>query len=238
MDARSAELTKYAANSMLATRISFMNEIANLCDEVGADVEHVRRGVGMDVRIGNKFLFPGVGYGGSCFPKDVKAAIATAREHGMTMEVLEAVHRTNERQKHLVFDRLLKHFHGEIAGRIVALWGLAFKPGTDDIREAPSLVIIEKLLAAGAIVHGHDPVAGPAITAQFGDRIKLFDNNYDAAEGASALAVLTEWNQYRRPNFDTLRERMDDHVLFDGRNVWEPEFVREYGFTYFGVGRR
>ena len=238
MDARSAELTKYASNAMLATRISFMNEIANLCDRVGADVELVRRGIGMDQRIGPKFLFPGVGYGGSCFPKDVKAALATAREAGLSLEVLDAVHRVNERQKQLLFDKVIDHFAGAISGRRFALWGLSFKPGTDDIREAPALVIIERLLAAGATVHAHDPEAATAIAAQFGDRVRLFENQYDATDGASALLLATEWNQYRRPNWKTLASRMAERVLFDGRNIWEPRFVRERDFTYYGIGRR
>ncbi len=237
MDPRSAELAKYASNAMLATRISFMNEIANLCDRVGADVELVRRGIGMDQRIGAKFLFPGVGYGGSCFPKDVKAAMSTAREAGMTLEVLEAVHRVNEAQKQLLFDKLHKHFDGAIAGKTFALWGLSFKPGTDDTREAPALVMIDKLLGAGATVHAHDPEGMAPIRALYGDRIKLFDNAYDAATGASALILLTEWNQYRRPNWKTLKERLVHPLLFDGRNIWDPRFVRERDFTYYGIGR-
>ena len=237
MDARSAELTKYASNAMLATRISFMNEMANLCDRVGADVELVRRGLGMDQRIGPKFLFPGVGYGGSCFPKDVKAALATAREAGMSLEVLDAVHRVNEKQKQLMFDKLLAHFTGGLAGRTIALWGLSFKPGTDDIREAPALVMIDRLLAAGATVHGHDPEAMSAVRAQLGDRVRLFDDQYEATVGASALVLMTEWNQYRRPNWKTLKGKLSEAVVFDGRNIWEPRFVRERGFVYYGVGR-
>jgi UDPglucose 6-dehydrogenase len=237
MDAVSAELTKYAANAYLATRISFINDVANLCERVGADVEMVRRGMGMDQRIGPKFLFPGIGYGGSCFPKDVKAAMATAREAGHTLDILESVHRVNERQKRLLADKILKHF-GDVKGRTIAIWGLAFKPGTDDIREAPSLSIIDRLLEAGAAVHAHDPVANDQMRAKYGDRIKLFEANYDAAAGASALALLTEWHQFRRPNFQRLKDLLEEPVLFDGRNVWEPKEVRQLGFTYYAIGRR
>ena len=239
MDARSAELTKYASNAYLATRISFINDIANLCEKVGADVEMVRRGMGMDVRIGPKFLFPGIGYGGSCFPKDVKAVMITAREHHHPLEILDAVHKVNERQKRLLADKIIAHFGGgSLAGKTIALWGLAFKPGTDDIREAPSLSIIERLLEAGATIHGHDPVANEAIGKQLGARIKLFEHNYEAATGADALALLTEWHQFRRPSFVKLKELMRQHVLFDGRNNWEPSEVRELGFKYYGIGRR
>jgi UDPglucose 6-dehydrogenase len=238
MDARSAELTKYASNAYLATRISFMNDIANLCERVGADVEMVRRGMGMDQRIGPKFLFPGIGYGGSCFPKDVKAVMSTAREAGHPLEILESVHKVNERQKALLGDKIVKHFGGSLEGKTIALWGLAFKPGTDDIREAPSLSVIERLLAAGAVVHAHDPVANEQMQKQYGDRIKLFEANYDAAAGAHALALLTEWHQFRRPNFKRLKETLREPVLFDGRNIWDTAEVRELGFTYYGIGRR
>jgi UDPglucose 6-dehydrogenase len=236
MDARSAELTKYASNAYLATRISFMNDVANLCERVGADVEMVRRGMGMDQRIGPKFLFPGIGYGGSCFPKDVKAAMATAREAGSSLEILEAVHRVNEKQKAVLADKILQHFP-ELKGKTIALWGLAFKPGTDDTREAPSGVIIERLLEAGARVRVHDPVANESSRRVFGDRIEYFETNYEAATGAHALALLTEWHQFRRPNFRRLLELMAEPVLFDGRNIWEPKEVRAVGFTYYGIGR-
>jgi UDPglucose 6-dehydrogenase len=236
MDARSAELTKYASNAYLATRISFMNDVANLCERVGADVEMVRRGMGMDPRIGPKFLFPGVGYGGSCFPKDVKAAMATARAHDGTLEILEAVHRVNERQKALLADKIARKL-GTLDGKVVAVWGLAFKPGTDDVREAPSLSVIEKLLAGGARVHAHDPVAHESAKKILGDRVTYFENNYDAAKGADALALLTEWHQFRRPNFKRLKELMRAPHLFDGRNVWEPVEVRALGFSYEGIGR-
>jgi UDPglucose 6-dehydrogenase len=238
MDARSAELTKYASNAFLATRISFMNDMANLCERVGADVEMLRRGMGMDPRIGNKFLYPGVGYGGSCFPKDVRAAMATAREHGGELEILEAVHRVNERQKSVLADKILKHFGGNVRGKKIGVWGLAFKPGTDDIREAPALVVIDRLLAAGARISAHDPVAHDAVKKQLGDKIEYAELNYDAAEGASAVALLTEWHQFRRPNFQRLKQLMAEPVLFDGRNVWDADEVRSVGFTYYGIGRR
>jgi UDPglucose 6-dehydrogenase len=239
MDPRSAELTKYASNAYLATRISFINDVANLCERVGADVEMVRRGMGMDQRIGPKFLFPGIGYGGSCFPKDVKAVMVTAREHGHPLEILDSVHRVNERQKRLLADKIVAHFGGEsLAGKTIALWGLAFKPGTDDVREAPALSIIARLLEAGATVHGHDPVANEAIAKQLGARVKLFEHNYEAATGADALALVTEWHQFRRPNFARLKEIMRQPLLFDGRNSWEPSEVRALGFTYYGIGRR
>jgi UDPglucose 6-dehydrogenase len=238
MDARSAELTKYASNAYLATRISFINDMANLCDRVGADVEMVRRGMGMDPRIGPKFLFPGVGYGGSCFPKDVRAAVATARAHDGSLEILEAVDRVNERQKGLLADKIIRHFGGSLGGKVVAVWGLAFKPGTDDVREAPALAVIERLLGAGAHVQAHDPVANESARKVLGDRVRYFEHNYDAAEGADALALCTEWHQFRRPNFKRLFERMRAPHLFDGRNVWEPQEARALGFTYQGIGRR
>ena len=237
MDARSAELTKYASNAYLATRISFMNDVANLCERVGADVEMVRRGMGMDQRIGPKFLFPGIGYGGSCFPKDVKAAMATARETGSSLEILEAVHRVNEKQKGVLADKIVQHF-SSLKGKTVAVWGLSFKPGTDDTREAPSGVIIERLLEVGARVRVHDPVANESMQRVFGERIEYFGNNYETVTGAHALALLTEWKQFRRPNFKRLLELMAEPVLFDGRNIWDPKEVRELGFTYYGIGRR
>jgi UDPglucose 6-dehydrogenase len=238
MDARSAELTKYASNAFLATRISFMNDLANVCEKLGSDVEMVRRGMGMDQRIGPKFLFPGIGYGGSCFPKDVKAVMATAREAGGMLEILEAVHRVNERQKAVLADKMLAHFGNMLRGKKIAIWGLSFKPGTDDTREAPSLVIIDRLLAAGAHVAVHDPVANDATRKVFGDRIAYHETNYDAVKGANGLALLTEWHQFRRPNFRRLKELVAEPVLFDGRNVWDPEEVRALGFTYYGIGRR
>jgi UDPglucose 6-dehydrogenase len=238
MDALSAELTKYASNAMLATRISFMNDMANLCERVGADVEMVRRGMGMDPRIGAKFLFPGIGYGGSCFPKDVRAAMSTAKDYGWPLEILESVHRVNEKQKGVLADKILKHFNGNVRGKKIAVWGLAFKPGTDDIREAPSLIVIDRLLAAGATISAHDPVAHEAVQKLLGDKIEYAELNYDAAQGASAVALTTEWHQFRRPNFKRLKDIMAEPVLFDGRNVWDADEVRAVGFTYYGIGRK
>ncbi len=237
MDACSAELTKYASNAYLAMRISYMNDMANLCERVGADVEMVRRGMGMDARIGSRFLFPGIGYGGSCFPKDVKAVMATARESGGALEILEAVHRVNDRQKARLADKIIAHHGGDLKGKRVAVWGLAFKPGTDDTRDAPALMVIERLLAAGAQVAVHDPVAGQDALRTFGERVSYHHGNYDAAKGAHALALCTEWREFRRPNFKRLKEMMAAPVLFDGRNVWEPSEVRALGFTYYGIGR-
>jgi UDPglucose 6-dehydrogenase len=237
MDRRSAELTKYAANSMLATRISFMNELARLCDAVGADIELVRHGLGSDSRIGTKFLYAGAGFGGSCFPKDLRAVINTAEQAGTPLQVLSAVQEVNERQKHFIAECVLKHFGGNVRGRKIALWGLAFKPGTDDLREAPALVTIEDLLAAGASIAAADPIALPAARKLLGARVDLLQNNYQCAEGADALALVTEWRDYRRPNFERLHGLMRTPVLIDGRNIWEPAEVRAAGFTYYGVGR-
>ena len=237
MDRRSAELAKYAANAMLATRISFMNELAGLCDAVGSDIELVRKGLGADARIGSKFLYAGAGFGGSCFPKDLRAVISTAKEVGMGLHVLSAVEAVNQRQKHYLTDCLLKHFHGDVSGRKIAVWGLAFKPGTDDVREAPALVLIEDLLAAGARVAASDPVAIPAVRKILGERVEFQASNYQCAEGADALALVTEWHDYRRPNFARLRSIMRTPVVVDGRNVWEPSDLRAAGFTYYGVGR-
>ena len=237
MDRRSAELTKYAANAMLATRISFMNELAGLCDAVGADIEFVRKGLGADARIGGKFLYAGAGFGGSCFPKDLRAVISTAKEAGTPLQVLAAVEAVNERQKHLLGEHLLTHFHGDLHGRKIAVWGLAFKPGTDDMREAPALVLVEDLLAAGARVAATDPVSIPTARKILGDRVELLASNYQCAEDADALALVTEWHDYRRPNFERLRGLMRTAVVVDGRNVWEPSAVRAAGFTYYGVGR-
>jgi UDPglucose 6-dehydrogenase len=241
MDRRSAELTKYAANSMLATRISFMNDLANLCDALGADIELVRKGMGSDARIGNKFLYAGAGFGGSCFPKDLRAAVATGRDAGVRLELLEAVVSVNERQKRLMGDKVLAHLGGSGAtggaGKRVAVWGLTFKPGTDDLREAPALTLIDQLLAAGCEVVATDPQAIPAARKLVGDRVRLETNNYKAAEGADALVLMTEWREYRRPNFERLKQLMRQPVLFDGRNQWEPGPLRAAGFHYTGVGR-
>jgi UDPglucose 6-dehydrogenase len=237
MDRRSAELTKYAANAMLATRISFMNELASLCDAVGADIELVRKGLGSDGRIGTKFLYAGAGYGGSCFPKDLRAVINTAKEAGMSLQVLTAVESVNQKQKHHMAERLRNHFGGDLGGRKIAVWGLAFKPGTDDVREAPALVLIEDLLVAGARVTATDPVAIPPARKILGERVEFLASNYHCAEGADALALVTEWHDYRRPNFERLRSLMRTPVVIDGRNAWQPSEVRAAGFTYYGVGR-
>jgi len=236
MDTRSAELTKYAANAMLATRISFMNDIAMLCERVGGDVDSIRKGMGADKRIGYPFLFPGIGYGGSCFPKDVKALIATAREFGVEFDLMRAVERTNERQKKLLVQKAVRHF-GSLADRQFAVWGVSFKPKTDDTREAPSVEVIEGLLGKGAKVFCHDPVAEGAARRHFGDRIRYASTPYDALEKADALFLVTEWNQFRYPDFDRMKAIMKSPVIFDGRNVFNPSALREKGFVYFGIGR-
>ncbi|WP_224367205.1 UDP-glucose dehydrogenase family protein [Hyalangium versicolor] len=237
MDTASAELTKYTANAMLATRISFMNDIACLCERVGADVEMVRKGIGTDKRIGHSFLFPGVGYGGSCFPKDVKALGITARDAGLEFDLLRAVERTNERHKRLLVTKAVRHFGSSLEGRRVGVWGLAFKPKTDDMREAPSIEIIEGLLAKGAQVTAHDPVALESARRVFGNRITYAPGPYAAAEGMDALFIVTEWNEFRHPDFDRLKHLMKTPVIFDGRNLFEPERMRLRGFTYFCLGR-
>jgi UDPglucose 6-dehydrogenase len=236
MDLRSSELTKYAANAMLATRISFMNEVAALCDKLGADVDHVRRGIGSDKRIGHPFLFPGAGFGGSCFPKDVRALMSTARHLGLDFDLLRAVERVNERQKRSLVEKALKKF-GSLAGKTFGVWGLAFKPKTDDMREAPSLTIIEALVGNGATVRAFDPVAREVAAALFKGRVELVDEPYAAAAGADALFLVTEWNEFRQPDWDRLAATMAGRVLFDGRNIWEAKRVREKGFEYFGIGR-
>jgi UDPglucose 6-dehydrogenase len=239
MDARSAEVTKYACNAMLATRISFMNEMASLCTRVGADVTMVRLGMAWDERIGSRFLFPGVGYGGSCFPKDVKAIISTAEEHRLSLQILKAVEQVNDAQKALLARLVLDHFGGRGEGLTIALWGLAFKPKTDDVREAPARAIADVLLAAGASLRLHDPVARGTFAAELppSDRVTYCESNYDAAAGADALLLVTEWPAYRRPDFRRIKQLLRQPVLFDGRNIWEPEFVREMGFHYACIGR-
>ena len=239
MDPRSAELTKYAANAMLATRISFMNEVAMLCERVGADVDAVRKAMGADKRIGHPFLFPGIGYGGSCFPKDVKALVATARNHGLDFALLAAVDAVNDRQKRLLVQKARAHFtaEGGVRGKRLALWGLAFKPKTDDLRAAPSLAILEELLADGAQVVVHDPVAMDAARKVLGDRVQYADTPYAAVEGADALFLCTEWNEFRQPDFPRIKKLLVKPVLFDGRNIWNPQRLRDLGFTYYGVGR-
>ncbi|QHL89042.1 nucleotide sugar dehydrogenase [Nibribacter ruber] len=236
MDVPSAEMTKYAANSMLATKISFMNDIANLCEIMGADVNMVRRGIGSDSRIGNKFIYPGIGYGGSCFPKDVKALIKTAAEHGYDMQVLKSVESVNEFQKSVMFNKIKRHFNGELSGKVVALWGLSFKPKTDDMREAPSLVIIEKLLEAGAQVKAYDPVAMKEAQHIIGDRIEYVHDEYEALIDADALMVVTEWPEFRSPNFQVVGKLLKNKVIFDGRNIYDAKELQELGFAYQGIG--
>lgn len=236
MDCASAELSKYAANAMLATRISFMNEIANVCDAVGADVDHVRAAVGSDRRIGSSFLFPGVGYGGSCFPKDVKALLRFAKEQRYDFQILRAVEAVNESQKAWVLRRLEGHV-GSLKGRHIAVWGLSFKPRTDDMREAPSIPVINGLVARGARVHAYDPEAHAVARGLFGGRITYADSSYDALTGADALVILTEWSEFRRPDFARMKALMRAPVVFDGRNIYDPAAMKVRGFTYFSVGR-
>jgi UDPglucose 6-dehydrogenase len=236
MSTASAELCKYAANSILATRISFMNEIANVCELLGADVDHVRKAIGADRRIGTSFLFPGVGYGGSCFPKDTQALLRSATDKGYDFRILRAVEEVNDRQKERLVDKMERHF-GTLSGRTIAAWGLAFKPRTDDMREAPAIPIIERLLALGAKVKAYDPAAGPVARRIFKARITLCEKSYDALAGADALAVITEWNEFREPDFAKMRSLMKAPVVFDGRNIYSPEHMRALGFTYFSIGR-
>ena len=238
MDITSSEMTKYAANSMLATKISFINDIANLCEIVGADVDSVRKGIGSDVRIGTKFIYPGTGYGGSCFPKDVQALIRTADENGYSLEILKAVESVNYRQKEVLFGKIKHHFEGNIKGRKFAVWGLAFKPKTDDMREAPSLVIIDKLLEAGAKVVAYDPVAMEEGKRILGDKIEFAKDEYDACIDADALLLVTEWPEFRLPNFRVLQKLLKNNVIFDGRNIYDPEELSEIGFTYYAIGRK
>jgi UDPglucose 6-dehydrogenase len=237
MDIRSAELTKYAANAMLATRISFMNELARLAEVVGADIDAIRKGIGSDPRIGNKFLFAGAGFGGSCFPKDLRALLHTAHQHDIPLGVVDAVERANERQKRLLGERVLAHFGGRLDGKRIAIWGLAFKPETDDIRESPALTLIEQLRHGGATVVGYDPAAATNVRAQLGDTIELVDEAYAATSHADALVLVTEWHELRHPDLDKLKTKMRTHVVFDGRNVWSPVDMRRAGFTYYGIGR-
>ena len=237
MDVRSAELTKYAANAMLATKISFMNEMANLAERVGADIEKVRLGIGSDPRIGYSFIYPGAGYGGSCFPKDVKALVHSAGEYGFDAQLLKSVEGVNKRQKQLLFSKVDAFFKGDLKGKTIALWGLAFKPNTDDMREAPSLTIIEGLLREGVSIRAFDPAAMQEAKRRVGKTIKLVENNYDALKGADALVVVTEWNEFRRPDFDRIKSLLRTPVIFDGRNVYDPKVMKEKGFVYYGIGR-
>jgi len=237
MDIPSAELTKYAANAMLATKISFMNDIANFCEKVGADINSIRRGIGSDRRIGPYFIYPGTGYGGSCFPKDVKAIIRTADENNYSLEILKAVEDVNDRQKETLYHKAVKHFDGNLKSKKFAIWGLSFKPNTDDMREAPSLVLIDKLLAAGAEVIAYDPVAIHEAKRKLGDKILFTDDPYKAIEGADAMFLVTEWTEFRVLNYPVL-EKMKDKVIFDGRNIYDPEEVRSKGFKYYSIGRK
>lgn len=236
-DIPSAEMIKYAANSMLATRISFMNDIANLCELVGADVNMVRKGIGTDTRIGSKFLYPGCGYGGSCFPKDVKALIRTAQQNGYDMRVLEAVEKVNDLQKTVLYKKLEQYFHGDLKGKTVALWGLAFKAETDDMREATSLITIDLLLKAGCNVRVYDPIAMNECRRRIGDKVYYACDMYDAVLGADALLLLTEWKQFRLPSWEVVRRSMNHSAVFDGRNIYNPEDMRSYGFYYTSIGR-
>ena len=237
-DIRTAEMIKYASNAYLATRISFMNEFANLCEHVGADVDMVRRGMGLDTRIGPSFLFAGVGFGGSCFPKDVEALIATGRRHDYQLRILEAVARVNSEQRERFLKSVLRHFDGDVTGRRLAVWGLSFKPQTNDIREAPAVDIIEGLLGAEATVVAYDPEAMDEAAELFGERVEFAKSNYGCLKGADALLLITEWQAFRNPDFDRMKSAMRQPVIFDGRNVYEPNQMREMGFTYYGIGRK
>lgn len=239
MDERSAEITKYAANSVLATKISFMNEIANLCDLIGADVEMVRKGIGSDKRIGYSYIFPGVGYGGSCFPKDVKAIIKTAQDNGYNLRVLNAVEEVNQYQKSVLIPKIMKHFNGDVKDKLFAIWGLSFKPKTDDMREAPSIEIINQLHDLGARINAHDPVAiNEAKSLGLDKKVTLFDDYYEAVREADGLILVTEWLNYREPDFGMIKNLLKESVIFDGRNIYHPAKLRELGFTYYGIGRR
>ena len=239
MTPESSEMTKYVANCMLATKISFINEMANLCEAYGADINEVRRGIGHDSRIGFSFLFPGVGYGGSCFPKDIRAVIHMAQNRNQPARMMHAVDEVNEQQKQVLAQKITRHFGGpaEVAGKVVALWGLSFKPRTDDIREAPALSLIESLLAEGAVLRVHDPEALENVRQLYGDRLTYCESQYDALEGADVLAIVTEWNEYRNPDFGLIKRRLKHPVIFDGRNLYDPSQIIELGFLYDGIGR-
>jgi len=237
MDVRSAEMTKYASNALLATKISFMNEIANLCESVGANVTLVRQGVGSDRRIGHQFLFPGVGYGGSCFPKDIKALIHTADDYGVKLKILNSVEEVNEEQKKLLLHKVKKHFGEDLTGKTFAVWGLSFKPRTDDMREAPAIITINGLLEAGAKIKAYDPQAMEVAKSIFGNKIEFASDEFAATEGADALLIITEWNEFREPNFDTLKESLKKPVIFDGRNIYEARKMGAMGFDYYSIGR-
>lgn len=236
MDIVSAEMTKYAANSMLAAKISFMNDIANLCEIVGADINLVRKGIGSDSRIGNKFIYPGIGYGGSCFPKDVQALIRTAGEYDYELRVLKAVEAVNKDQKLVLFNKIMNFFHGNISGKTIALWGLSFKPQTDDMREAPSLIIVKKLLEAGATVKAYDPIAIKEAKHHFGDSITYCEDQYETLIDADCVAILTEWPEFKFPNFKIVRKLLNNPAVFDGRNIYDKNEMKQHGFDYFCIG--
>ncbi|MBQ2543070.1 MAG: UDP-glucose/GDP-mannose dehydrogenase family protein [Bacteroidales bacterium] len=236
-DIPSAEMIKYAANSMLATRISFMNDLANLCELVGADINMVRKGIGSDTRIGSKFLYPGCGYGGSCFPKDVKALIKSASDYDYSLEILKSVENVNNRQKEILFNKVYKYFDGNLKGKKIAMWGLAFKPNTDDMREAPSIILAEKFTSMGAKIFAYDPVAMDEAKRRLGDKITFCKSPYEATENADALLLVTEWSEFRVLDYKLL-EKMKQKLIFDGRNIYDPAEVRKYGFQYFGIGRK
>lgn len=237
MDERSSEMTKYAANAFLATKITFMNEIANLCERVGANVDRIRAGIGSDSRIGKQFLYPGIGYGGSCFPKDVHAIVKTAREYGYDFRVLDAVLDVNDDQRAMMAARVADHFGGDLAGKHIAVWGLAFKANTDDVRESPAHSVVEGLLERGATVAAYDPEAAGTTRMIFGDRIGYAESDYAALEGADALVIATEWNEFRRPDFERIKGLLKNPVIFDGRNLYDPVVMHEMGFTYSSIGR-
>jgi UDPglucose 6-dehydrogenase len=238
MSPESAEMTKYAANAMLATKISYINEMANLCERLGADVNDVRRGIGHDARIGFQFLFPGAGYGGSCFPKDIRALIHMSNQSDVPASIMEAVDRVNEAQKQVLVQKIRKHYGAGLRGKTLAVWGLAFKPRTDDVREAPALALIDALLAEGATLRVHDPEAMANVKALYGDKLVYCDRPYGALEGAHGLAIVTEWQEFRNPDFEVMRRLLLERVLFDGRNLYEPHVPVGYGFTYHSIGRR
>lgn len=238
MDVRSAEMTKYAANSFLATKITFMNEMANLCERLGANIDQVRIGIGSDSRIGKRFLFPGVGYGGSCFPKDVKALIRIGEENDYDLRILQSVDMVNDKQKIILAEKMVRHFGEDLSGKTIGIWGLSFKPNTDDIREAPSLYILEELLRRGATIRAYDPEAMNNIRQHFGDRIKLVEDAYEALIDVDALAIITEWSVFRTPNFEVMKSLMKEPVIFDGRNLYEVDYMEEKGFYYESIGRK
>ena len=238
MNERSAEMTKYAANAFLATKISFMNELSNLCEKVGADIDWVRKGIGSDPRIGNQFLFAGLGYGGSCFPKDVKALVKTSQEYDGDLKILKAVDEVNERQKRSLVRKLEIYYKGQLKNKVIVLWGLSFKPQTDDMRAAPSIEVMNALLESGARVRAHDPVALARARTLYPKGVEFFENSYDALKGGEALLIITEWNEFRRPDFPRMKSLMKNPVIFDGRNIYDPKALKEAGFIYFGMGRK